>query len=42
MDATMMLRPPPLVVKRKGDLEQLSWDREEYIYIFNVFLGATG
>ena len=42
MDMTMMLKLSPLMVKRKGDPEQLSWDWEEYIYTFNVFLEVTG
>ena len=31
-----------MMVKRKGDPEQLSQDWEEYVYTFNVFLEATG
>ena len=42
MDMMMMLKLSPLMVKRKGDPEQLSWDWEEYVYTFNVFLEATG
>ena len=38
----MMLKPGPLMVKRKGDPEQLSWDWEENVYMFTVFLQATG
>ena len=42
MDMTMLLKLSPLMVKRKGNPEQLSQDWEEYIYTFNVFLDATG
>ena len=42
MDMMMMLKLSPLVVKKKGDPEQLSQDWEEYVYTFTVFLEATG
>ena len=38
----MLLKPPPLVVKKKGDPEQLLKDWEEYIKVFKEFLAATG
>ena len=38
----MLLKPAPLVVKRKGDPEQLSKDWEDYVKVFQEFLGATG
>ena len=37
-----MLKPAPLVVKRKGDPEQLSKDWEDYVKVFKEFLDATG
>ena len=37
----MLFKPPALVIKRKGDLEQLSKDWEEYINNFKIFLEAT-
>ena len=38
----MLLKPGPLVVKKKGDPEQLSKEWEDYIKIFREFLAATG
>ena len=38
----MLLKPAPLVVKRKGDPEQLSKDWDDYVKVFQEFLGATG
>ena len=37
----MLLKPAPLVVKKKGDLEQLAKDWEDYIKVFKEFLEAT-
>ena len=42
MELAMLLKPAPLVVKRKGDPEQLSKDWEDYVKVFQEFLGATG
>jgi hypothetical protein len=42
MELAMLLKPAPLVVKRKGDPEQLSKDSEDYVKVFQEFLGATG
>ena len=38
----MLLKPAPLVIKKKGDPEQLSKDWEEYMRTFSTFLKATG
>ena len=37
----MLLKPSPLVNKKKGDPEQLLKDWEEYIKVFKEFLAAT-
>ena len=37
----MSYTPPVLIIKRKGDPEQLSKDWEEYIHDFKMFLEAT-
>ena len=37
----MLLKPPPLVIKKKGDPEQLLKDWEEYVKVFKEFLAAT-
>ena len=42
MELAMMLKPEQLVVKKKGDPEQLSKDWEDYIKVFREFLEATG
>ena len=42
MELAMLLKPAPLVVKRKGDPEQLSKDWEDFIKVFKEFLEATG
>ena len=42
MELAMLLKPAPLVVKRKGDPEQLSKDWDDYVKVFQEFLGATG
>ena len=42
MELAMLLKPTPLVIKRKGDLEQLSEDWEDYVRGFTTFLNATG
>ena len=42
MELAMMLKPEQLVVKKKGDPEQLSKDWEDYIKVFKEFLEATG
>ena len=42
MELAMLLKPAPLVVKKKGDPEQLAKDWEDYIKVFKEFLEATG
>ena len=42
MDMAMMFKPAPLVVKRKGDPEQLAKDWGDYVKVFREFLTATG
>ena len=42
MDLATLLKPAQLVVKRKGDPEQLSKDWEHYVKVFQEFLDATG
>ena len=42
MELAMMLKPEQLVVKKKGDPDQLSKDWEDYIKVFREFLEATG
>ena len=42
MDMAMMLKPAPLMLKKKGDPEQLHKDWEDYLKVFNEFLKATG
>ena len=37
----MLLKPPPLVIKKKGDPEQLLKDWDEYVKVFKEFLAAT-
>ena len=37
----MMLKPAQLVLKRKGDPEQLAKDWQEYVKVFQEFLQAT-
>ena len=41
MELAMLLKTAPLVVKRKGDPEQLSKDWEDYVKVFQEFLGAA-
>ena len=41
MELAMLLRPAPLVIKRKGDPEQLAKDWQEYVKVFQEFLQAT-
>ena len=41
MELAMLLKPSPLVNKKKGDPEQLLKDWEEYIKVFKEFLAAT-
>ena len=38
----MMLKPALLVIKKKGDPEQLAKDWEDYVKVFKEFLEATG
>ena len=38
----MMLKPSQLVLRRKGDPEQLFKDWDDYIKVFKEFLEATG
>ena len=38
----MLLKPAPLMIKKKGDLEQLFKDWEDYVSGFTTFLKATG
>ena len=38
----MLLKPARLVIKKKGDSEQLSKDWEKYMREFTTFLKATG
>ena len=42
MELAMLLKPTPLVLKKKGDPEQLAKDWEDYIKVFKEFLEATG
>ena len=42
MQLAMMLKPMPLVLRKKGDSEQLFKDWEDYLRVFNEFLEATG
>ena len=42
MEMAMLLKPGPLVVKKKGDPEQLAKDWDDYVKVFQVFLGAKG
>ena len=42
MELAMLLKPAPLVVKKKGDPEQLAKDWEDYIKVFKEFLEVTG
>ena len=37
----MLLKPAQLVIKRKGDPEQLAKDWQEYVRVFQEFLQAT-
>ena len=37
----MLFKPPALIIKRKGDPEQLSKDWEEYVDNFKIFPEAT-
>ena len=37
----MLLKPAQLVIKRKGDPEQLAKDWQEYVKVFQEFLQAT-
>ena len=41
MDLTRLLRPLPLMIKRRGEVDQLLQDWEEYVYTFNLFLEVT-
>ena len=38
MELAMMLKPERLVIKKKGDPEQLSKDWEDYVKVFKEFL----
>ena len=38
----MLLKPAQLVLRRKGDPEQLFKDWEDYIKVFKEFVEATG
>ena len=42
MELARLLKPARLVIKRKGDPEQLSKDWEKYMREFTTFLKATG
>ena len=42
MQLAMMLKPTPLVLRKKGDSEQLFKDWEDYLRVFKEFLEATG
>ena len=42
MEMAMLLKPEPLVVKKKGDPEQLAKDWDDYVKVFQEFLGPTG
>ena len=42
MELAMMLKPALLVIKKKGDPEQLAKDWEDYVKVFKEFLEATG
>ena len=42
MELAMMLKPALLVIKKKGDPEQLAKDWENYVKVFKEFLEATG
>ena len=38
----MLLKPEALVVKKKGDPEQLAKNWDDYVKVFQEFWGATG
>ena len=42
MELAVLLKPGPLVIKQKGDPEQLLKDWEDYQKVFLEFLAATG
>ena len=42
MELAMMLKPALLVIKKRGDPEQLAKDWEDYVKVFTEFLEATG
>ena len=42
MDLAMLMKPGPLIVKKRGDPEQLLKDYEDYVKVFKEFLAATG
>ena len=42
MDLAMLLKPAPLVVRKKGDPEALLKDWEDYVKVFKEFIAATG
>ena len=42
MEMAMLLKPKALVVKEKGDPEQLAKDWDNYVKVFQEFFGATG
>ena len=42
MELAMLFKPGQLVIKKKGDPEQLAKDWEDYVRSFSTFLKATG
>ena len=42
MDLAMLLKPAPLVVRKKGDPEALLKDWEDYVKVFKEFIATTG
>ena len=42
MDLDMLLKPTPLVVRKKGDPEALLKDWEDYVKVFKKLITATG
>ena len=42
MELAVLLKPGPLVIKQRGDPEQLLKDWEDYQKVFKEFLAATG
>ena len=42
MEMAMLFKPGPLVIKKKGDPEQLAKDWDDYVKVFQEFLRATG